>query len=74
MRQQRARRLILREWDRWIQTQQIDSAGASGRDSLKFFLELQDVQSELLDFRTRGKDKWQIVHGWLLEARRVRES
>jgi hypothetical protein len=66
--------MILREWDRWIQTEGIDSAGASGRDSLKFFLMLQDAQSELLDFRTRGKDKWQIIHGWLLEARRVKES
>jgi hypothetical protein len=72
MKQEKARRLIIKEWDQWVQTQSIDSAGASGRDSLKFFLELQDAQSALLDFQTRGRDKWQIVHGWLLEARRLR--
>jgi len=71
MKQEKARRLIIKEWDQWVQTQAIDSAGASGRDSLKFFLELQDAGSELLDFQTKGRDKWQIIHGWLLAARRV---
>jgi hypothetical protein len=72
MKQEKAKRLIIREWDRWVQTQPIDSAGASARDSLKFFLELQDAQSPLLDFQTRGRDKWQVVYAWLLDARRVR--
>ena len=45
--------------------------GATGRDSLKFFLELQDARSALLDFQTRGRDKWQIVYAWLLGARRL---
>ena len=71
MKQEKAKRLIIREWDRWVQTQPIGSAGASARDSLKFFLELQDAQSALLDFQTRGRDKWQIVHAWLLSERRV---
>ena len=72
MKQEKAKRLIIREWDRWVQTQPIGSAGASARDSLKFFLELQDAQSALLDVQTRGGDKWQVVYAWLLDARRVR--
>jgi hypothetical protein len=36
MKQEEAMRLIIQEWDRWIQTQSIDSTAASGRDSLKF--------------------------------------
>lgn len=71
MKQDEAKRLIIQEWDRWIQTQSFDSAGATGRDSLRFFLELEDTRSALLDFQTRGQDKWQVVHSWLLGARRL---
>ena len=71
MKQEEAKPLIIREWDRWVQTQPIDSGGATGRDSLKFFLELQDARSALLDFQARGRDKWQVVHAWLLDAGRV---
>ena len=74
MKQEEAKRLIICEWDRWVQTQPIDSGGATGRDSLKFFLELQDARSALLDFQTRGRDKWQVVHAWLLEARRLQSA
>jgi hypothetical protein len=71
MKHQEAKRLIVREWDRWIQTQPIDANCASVRDSLKFFVELQDTRPAFLDFRSRGRDKWRIVHGWLLSERRV---
>ena len=71
MKHQEAKRLIVREWDRWIQTQPIDAGCASARDSLKFFVELQDTRPTLLDFLTRGRDKWRVVHGWLLSERRV---
>jgi hypothetical protein len=71
MKQEKAKRLIIREWDRWVQTQPIDSGRATGRDSLKFFMELQDARSAILDFQARGRDKWQIVHAWLLDARRL---
>jgi hypothetical protein len=74
MKQEEAKQLIIREWDRWVQTQPIDSGGATGRDSLKFFLELKDARSPLLDFQTRGRDKWQVVHGWLLSARRLHSA
>ncbi len=52
MKQEEAKRLIIREWDRWVQTQSIDSAGATGRDSFKFFLELQDARAAFLGFQT----------------------
>jgi hypothetical protein len=71
MKHETAKRQIIREWDRWVQTQPIDFGAATGRDSLKFFLELQDAQSALLDFQTRGRDKWQIVHAWLHDKWRV---
>jgi hypothetical protein len=71
MRQKEVRILIAREWDRWLQTQSIDAGGPSGRDTLKFFFELQDARSPLLDFQSRGRDKWQIIHTWLLSQERV---
>ena len=66
MKQKEARILIIQEWERWLQTQSIDPNDASGRDTLKFFFELQDSSSELLDFQSRGRDKWHIINGWLL--------
>ncbi len=74
MKQQEAKHLIIREWDRWVQTQSIDAEGPTGRDSLKFFIELQDTRSGLLGFQTRGRDKWQVVHAWLLNARRLQSA
>jgi len=72
MKQEEAKHLIIQQWDRWIQTQSINSGRATGRDSFKFFLELQDARSAFLDFRTRNhRDKWQIIHTWLLGARRL---
>jgi hypothetical protein len=71
MKQKEVRSLIIREWDRWLEKQSIDPEGPTGRDSLKFYFELQDNRSALLDFQSRGRDKWQIVHNWLLSERRV---
>ncbi len=71
MKQKEARNLIVQEWDRWVKTQSIEAAGPTGRDSLKFFFELQDRRSPLLDFQARRRDKWQIVHAWLLNQHRV---
>ena len=71
MKQKDARSLIVQEWDRWVQTQRIEGGGATGRESLKFFFELQDQRSPLLDFQARRRDKWQIVHNWLLNEHRV---
>jgi hypothetical protein len=74
MRQKEVRPLIIREWDRWLQTQSIGRGGPTGRDTLKFFFELQDARSPLLDFQSRGRDKWPIIHTWLLSDRERLEN
>src|SRR6266403_719068 len=66
MRQKDARPLIVREWERWLQTHSIESGGPTGRDTLRFFFELQDARSALLDFQSRGRDKLRIIDTWLL--------
>jgi len=63
--------LLVQEWDRWLQGQSIDPPAATARDTLKFFCELQDRRSPLLDFRSNRRDKWQVVHAWLLNEGRV---
>jgi hypothetical protein len=71
MKQQELKPLIIEEWDRWLEAQSLKPGQASARDSFKFFLELKDARSPLLDFQSRGRDKWQIVHGWLLTEGRL---
>ena len=71
MKQSEARVRIIQEWDRWIVTQAIEQDRPTGKDSLKFFHELQDTGSPLLDFQSRGQDKWRIIHAWLLGADRL---
>jgi len=71
MKQRDLRTHIIREWDAWLQSQAIPPGSATGRDSLKFYFELQDKRSTLLNFQSRGRDKWQIVHSWLLSEHRV---
>ena len=66
MKQKEAKILITREWERWLQTQSVAPHNATGRDTLKFFFELQDRKSDLLDFQSRGRDKWHIINSWLL--------
>jgi hypothetical protein len=48
-----------------------DASGPTGKDSLRFFYELEDDESPLLDFQARGQDKWRIIHAWLLDAQRL---
>jgi hypothetical protein len=71
MKQSEARIQIIQQWDQWISAQPLDSGGPTGKDSLKFFHELQDAKSPLLDFQARGQDKWRIIHAWLLDAERL---
>lgn len=73
MKQKDLRTLIIREWDQWLRTHSITPGTATGRDSLKFYFELQDKRSSLLDFQSRGRDKWQILHAWLLSEHRVQD-
>jgi hypothetical protein len=71
MKQRVARDQIIQQWDRWIRSHKIEPGGPTGKDSLKFFIELQDAGSPLLDFPSRGRDKWRIIHTWLLTGQRV---
>jgi hypothetical protein len=73
MRQDQWKSQVLQEWDRWLQAQPIDPTEPTARDTLKFFCELQDRRSPLLDFRPGRRDKWQIIHAWLHHAGRVAE-
>ena len=63
-----AKQKILAEWSSWASTNAI--AVPRGADALAFFGYLQGYRSELLAFRSSG-DKWQVVHGWLLNARLI---
>ena len=74
MKQSEARALLLQQWDDWILTQPIEPGGPTGKDSLRFFYELQDDASPLLDFQSRGQDKWRIIHAWLLSADRLSDD
>ena len=74
MKQCEARIFIIHVWDRWIISLAIEDDGPTGKDSLKFFHELQDTGSPLLDFQSRGQDKWRIIHAWLLSADRLSDD
>ena len=72
MKQAEAKRLIVQAWDRWTQRHSLDKAGLTGIDTLKFFIELEDSKSPLLNFQTRGRqDKWLTVHAWLVSEARI---
>jgi hypothetical protein len=70
----RRRSLILQEWDRWIGLHRVGQTGATRRETLEFYLELRDANSPLLNFNSRGRDKWEIVHSWLITAGRVQDN
>jgi len=61
------RRAVIREWDSWA----AKNPEAAKGDPIIFFFHLQRERSDLLDFKSRGADKWQMVHGWLSNERRV---
>lgn len=60
-----AQRQICRVFQQWCHRRDISNATVN--DGLTFFLQLEDRQSYLLEFRGKG-DKWQDVKGWLLRA------
>jgi hypothetical protein len=73
MRQHERKSRLLLEWDRWLQAQPVARRRPTARDTLKFFYELEDSRSPLVDFRSGRRDKWQVVHAWLVELGRVSE-
>jgi hypothetical protein len=66
-----AKRQIIREWDRWAVEHVPSTRKGTGTDALIFFGYLQNEHSEFLDFKAKGQDRWQIIHGWLLRERKV---
>jgi len=71
MRQDERKSLLLLEWERWLQTQPIDPTAPTAKETLKFFCELEDKRSPLLDFRPRRHDRWRVIHALLLNEGRV---
>jgi hypothetical protein len=71
MKQKEAKPLLIDAWDAWLENRGIDHNDATGRDALQFYYELQDKKSPLLGFISRARDKWDVVHDWLVIERRV---
>jgi hypothetical protein len=63
-----ARRQIIAQWPAWTKANNVEQG--TGRDAMLFFNFIQDKRPDLLVFRSSG-DKWQVVHGWLLNGRLV---
>jgi hypothetical protein len=63
-----ARRQILAQWPAWAKANNVEQG--TGRDALLFFNFIQDKRPDLLVF-DGSDDKWQVVHGWLLNRRLV---
>jgi hypothetical protein len=61
------RRAVIREYDSWAKKNPDLAKG----DPILFFQYLQAERSDLLDFKSRGVDKWQMVHGWLASRPRL---
>ena len=72
MKKDEAKKLIVAEWDAWAPKNVPPDRDATGTHALAFFGYLGRERSYLLAFRSSG-DPWQTVHGWLLQAGRVKD-
>ena len=68
MKRDQAKQSIVAEWDLWSASNKITNATAG--DKLKFYNFILKERPHLLDFKASG-DKWQDVHSWLIQSRRV---
>ncbi len=71
MRQSEAKLLVRSEWSRWLR-QHPEITAPTGNYAFAFYNHLVKTNSPALTFRNRG-DKWQPVHGWLLEMGLVKD-
>ena len=62
MSKEEARRAVLSAYDSWAKKHPTDAIIMGG---FLFFRYLQQDRSDLLEFRTVGNNKWEIVHGWI---------
>jgi hypothetical protein len=69
MKQSEAKPLVIAAWRRWLATRGIDHEIATGRDALQFYYELQDTKSPVLKFTSRAREKWDVIHDWLIGER-----
>jgi hypothetical protein len=69
MKKEDAKLAVIREWDVWA-SKHISGRQPTAADALMFFGYLGRGRTDLLNFRSDG-DKWQVVHGWLTNERRV---
>jgi len=65
MRQSEAKLLVRSEWSLWLR-QHPEITAPNGNHSFAFYSHLVKTNALALRFHCRG-DKWQTVHGWLLE-------
>jgi hypothetical protein len=63
-----ARRQVVAQWPAWAKANNVEKG--TGADALLFLNFLQDTRPDLLAF-DGSDDKWQAVHGWLLNGRLV---
>ena len=68
MKREQAKQKIVAEWDSWSSSNKITNATAE--DKLTFYNHLLKERPDLLDFKASG-DKWQDMHSWLIQSRRV---
>jgi hypothetical protein len=64
------KRAIIHEWDNWAALHPDDLKSHSA--GMLFFSHLQEKKPELLNLRS-PRDKWETVHGWLLQEGRVKD-
>jgi len=65
---------ILEAWDDWSDNRGTRFTLPSVRDTFVFFLELKQSRPDLFEFNPRGRDKWKIMHGWLVASGRARDD
>lgn len=65
MKQAEAERIVISRFREWCKKENLSNP--NGTDGFRFYWYLFNKYPEALDFRCSG-DKWQTVHGWLLDA------
>lgn len=70
MTQDQAKAIVLRLFRQWVSDNGKRLPHEAPEGGLLFYGWLGKEHPEALNFRATG-DKWQVVHGWLLNARMV---
>lgn len=65
MREADSERAVLIEWSNWAPRNCPNRPQLERADALMFFAYLQTEKPQLLSFQS-SRDKWTVVHGWLL--------